>query len=100
VQVVKLSVGVIGHPEILKIEGQFTQGSSSGRTLGESVDEIFEMDSSDWLGRTGFDTILSAPHPTLKGVSTEALAITNIILELPAINAARDGARPAGGRWH
>jgi len=43
----KLSVAVTGHPEILEIEGQFTQGSSSGRTLGESVGRNFEMDSSD-----------------------------------------------------
>jgi len=32
-----LSVLVTGHPEILEIEGQFTKGSSFGRTLGESV---------------------------------------------------------------
>jgi len=45
----KLSVEVTGHPEILAIEGQITQGSSSGRTVGGSVGGIFESDSSDWL---------------------------------------------------
>jgi hypothetical protein len=63
---VKLSVGVTmtGHPEILQTEGQFTQGSSSGRTLGESVSGMFEK--TVLIGRTGFDTMLSVPDPTLR----------------------------------
>jgi hypothetical protein len=48
VEWIKLSVGVTGCPEILETEGQITQGSSSGRTLGESVCGIFELDCSDW----------------------------------------------------
>jgi hypothetical protein len=44
----RFSVGVTGHHEILEMEGQFTQGSSSGRTFGESVGGMFEMSRSDW----------------------------------------------------
>ena len=44
----KLSVGVTYHAYLLDIEGLFTQGSRPGRTVGESVGGILEMDSSDW----------------------------------------------------
>jgi hypothetical protein len=43
-----LSVGVTTHAYLLEIEGLFTQGSRSGRILGESVGGSLEMDSSDW----------------------------------------------------
>jgi len=43
----KLNVGVTGHAYLLEIEGLFTQGSRPGRTFGESVGGILEMDSSD-----------------------------------------------------
>ena len=33
---------------LLEIEGLLTQGSRPGRTFGESVGGILEMDSSDW----------------------------------------------------
>ena len=36
------------HAEILDIEGLFAQGSRSGRTFGESVGGILEMESSVW----------------------------------------------------
>jgi len=52
----KLSVGVNGHPEILEIEGQFTQGLSPGRALGESVGGIFEMNSSEWSNGIRYHT--------------------------------------------
>jgi len=44
----KLSVGVTSNADLLEIEGLFTQGSRPGRTVGDSVDGIFETDSSDW----------------------------------------------------
>jgi len=47
-QSLELSVGVTCHPYLLEIEGLFTQGWRPGRTVGESVDGILEMDSSDW----------------------------------------------------
>ena len=40
----KLSVGVTGHPYLLEIDGLFTQGSRTDRTLGESVGVIFALD--------------------------------------------------------
>ena len=40
----KLSVGATCRPEILEINGLFTQGSRPGRTVGGSVGGIFEMD--------------------------------------------------------
>jgi len=43
----KLSVGVTCHPYLLEIEGLFTEGWRPGRTVGESVGGILEMDSSD-----------------------------------------------------
>jgi hypothetical protein len=53
----KLGVGVTGHAEILEIEGLFTEGSRPGRTFGEAVGEIFEMDSSDWSNALRYHTI-------------------------------------------
>jgi hypothetical protein len=48
---VKPRVGVTSHAETLEIEGLFAQGSRPGRTLGESVGGILEMDNSDWSNR-------------------------------------------------
>ena len=55
-----------------EIDGVFTQGSQPGRTIGEAVGGIFEIDSSDWSNRIryhAFDTrsdtefkLLSATH--------------------------------------
>ena len=44
----KLSVGRTCPFYVLEIEGLLTQGSRPGRTFGESVGGILEMDSSDW----------------------------------------------------
>ena len=44
----KLSVGVTSDAYLLDIEGLLTQGSRRGRTVGESVGGVFEMESSDW----------------------------------------------------
>jgi len=44
----KLSVGRACPFYLLEIEGLLTQGSRPGRTFGESVGGILEMDSSDW----------------------------------------------------
>jgi hypothetical protein len=52
---------VTNHIYLLAIEGLFTQGWRTGRTVGESIGGIREMDSS---GRAGFDTIHSRPDPT------------------------------------
>jgi hypothetical protein len=45
---VKLSVGVPGNAYLLEIEGLFTHGSRPGRTVGESVGGIFQIDMFDW----------------------------------------------------
>ena len=44
----KLSVGRTCPFYLLEIEGLLTQGSRPGRTFGESVGGVLEMDSSDW----------------------------------------------------
>jgi hypothetical protein len=44
----KLSVGVTCDAHLLEIEGVLTQGSRPGRTSGGLVDEVSEMDRSDW----------------------------------------------------
>ena len=46
--VVKLSVVRTSADYLLEFGGLFTQGSRPGRTVGESVGGILEMDSSDW----------------------------------------------------
>jgi len=58
---VKLSVGVTGHVFLLEIDGLFTQGSRPGRTSGESVGGIFEMDSSDWSNGIRYHTFDARP---------------------------------------
>jgi hypothetical protein len=44
----KLSVGGTCPSYLHEIGGLLTEGSRSGRTFGESVGGILEMDSSDW----------------------------------------------------
>jgi hypothetical protein len=44
----KLSVGIPGNAYLLEIEGLFTHGSRTGRTVGTSVAGICQMDTSDW----------------------------------------------------
>jgi len=39
---------VTSHPYLLDIEGLFTHGSRPGRTFGESVGGIINLDNSDW----------------------------------------------------
>jgi hypothetical protein len=63
----KLSVGVTCHPYLLEIEGLFTQGWRLGRTVGESVVGILEMDSSDWSnGIARYHTIDTRPDTEFK----------------------------------
>ena len=57
----KLSVGVTSHAYLLEIEGLFTQGSRPGRTLGESVGGIFEMDNFDWSNRIRYHIFDTRP---------------------------------------
>jgi len=65
-QQVKLSVGVTCHPYLLEIEGLFTQGWRPGRTVGESVGGIFEMDSSDWSNGIRYHTFDTRPNTEFK----------------------------------
>ena len=62
----KLSVGVSSHPYLLEIEGLFTQGWLPGRTVGESVGGIFEMDSSDWSNGIRYHTFDTRPDTEFK----------------------------------
>jgi len=62
----KLSVELTGHPEMLEIEGQFTEGLSSGRTLGESVGGVFELDSYDWSNGVRYHTFATRPDAEFK----------------------------------
>jgi len=43
-----VSVGVTCDAYLLELGGPFTYGSRPGRTVGESVGRIFQMDCSDW----------------------------------------------------
>ena len=62
----KLSVGVTRQPEILEVEGQFTQGLSSCRTVGESVGGIFGMHSSDWSNEIRYHAFGTRPDTEFK----------------------------------
>jgi len=62
----KLSVGVTCHPYLLETEGLFTQGWRPGRTFGESVGAISEMDSSDWSSGIRYHTFVTRPDTEFK----------------------------------
>ena len=67
---IKLSVGLTCQVDLLEIERLFTQGWRLSRTPGESV-------GGDWtvlIGRTGSDTRISIPDPTLS-LSCDVLAL-------------------------
>ena len=62
----KLSVGVTGHAYLLEIAGLFTPGSRPGRTVGESVGEILELDSSAWSNGIRYHIIDTRPDTEFK----------------------------------
>ena len=64
----KLSVGVTCHPYHLETEGLFTQGWRPGRTFGESVGGILEMDSSDWSNGIRYHIIDTRPDTEFKSL--------------------------------
>jgi len=64
--VFKISVSVPGNAYVLEIEGLFTQGWRPGRTSGESVGGIFEMDSSDWSNGLRYHTFDTRSHTEFK----------------------------------
>jgi len=62
----KLSVGLTGQVYLLEIEGLFTQGSQPGRTVGGSVDGMFEMDCSDWSNGIRYHVVDTRPDTEFK----------------------------------
>ena len=66
----KLSVGRTCPVHLLEIEGLLTQGSRPGRTSGESVGGIFEMDSSDWSNGIRHHVFDTRPDTEFKLAST------------------------------
>jgi hypothetical protein len=65
----KLSVGVTNHPYLLEIEGLFTQAWRPGRTVGESVGGICEMDSSDWSNGIRYHTFDTRPVTEFQAIN-------------------------------
>jgi len=63
---VELSVGRRCPVYLLEIEGLLTEGSRPGRTIGESVGGILEMDSSDWLNGIRYQTFDTRPDTEFK----------------------------------
>jgi len=55
------SVRLTCHAYLLEIEGLFTQGLRPGRTVGESVGGILEIDSSDWSNGIRYHIIDTRP---------------------------------------
>jgi len=62
----KLSVGVTSHADLLGIEGLFTPGSRTGRTVVESVVAILEMASSDWSNGIRYHVFDNRPDTEFK----------------------------------
>ena len=54
------------HADLLDIEGLFTQRSRPGRTVGESVGGILEMDSSDWSNGIRYHLVDIRPDTEFK----------------------------------
>jgi len=63
----KLSVGVPRNAYLLEIEGLFTHGSRPGRTVGESVGGIFQVDISDWSNGIRYHIFDTRPDIEFKG---------------------------------
>ena len=55
-------------PDLLEIGGLLTQGSRPGRTVGESVGGIFEMDSSDWSNGIRYHTFDTRPDTEFNSI--------------------------------
>jgi len=62
----KLSVGLTSQVYLLEIEGLFTQGSHSGRTVAGSVAGMLGMDCSDWLNGIRYHTFDTRPDTEFK----------------------------------
>jgi len=58
---------VTSHAAILEIEGLFTQESRPGRTVGESIGGIREMDRSDWSNGIRYHIFYTRPDTECKG---------------------------------
>ena len=65
---------------LLEIEGLFTQGWRPGRTVGESVGGIFEMDGSDWSNGIRYHTFDTRPDTEFKQ-SSEPSTLVHICSE-------------------
>ena len=65
-QFLRLSVGVTCDAYRLGIEGLYTQGSRRGRTVGEPVGGIIEIDSSDFRNEIRYQTFDTRPDTEFK----------------------------------
>jgi len=87
----KLSVGETNPSYLLEIEGLFTRGSRPGRTVGESVGGILEMDSSDWSNGIRYHTFGTRPDTGFKkcGLNVCVGDVTGNIWRSPPVSARR-----------
>jgi hypothetical protein len=64
--VLKLSVGVTSHPDLLDSEGPFTQESRPSRTFGESFGVSFALECSDWSNGLRYHHFHNRPDTEFK----------------------------------
>jgi len=64
------------HAYRIEIEGLLTQGSRPGRTVGEAVGGILDMDSSDWSNGIQYHIIDTRPDTEFKTTASYDVAST------------------------
>jgi hypothetical protein len=69
----KLSVEDPSVPDLLELEGLLTLGSPRGRTVGEPVGGIFQMDNLYWLDRIRYHILNTRPGTEFEHSSREML---------------------------
>jgi hypothetical protein len=97
---IKLSVEKTRPVYLLETEGVFTPGSRPGRTLGESVSGIFEMDSSDWSNGIRYHTFESDPALRLRWALSAGGGAARALLVAGDLGAPPPAARVLGRGLH
>jgi len=87
----KLSVGDTIVPDPLETEGLLTQGLRGGRTVGEPVGGILELDSSDWSNGIRYHIFDTRPDSGFNCLSVYGQSVTI------CANSQTNGVRPCRG---
>ena len=74
-----------GHVYLLETEGLFTQGKRPGRTAGERVGGIFEMDRSDWSNGIRYHTFDTRPDAEFKHFEI-GVSVVSVVTRRPGLS--------------